>query len=90
MGLILAFIAGFVVGGRGGNEGVDEVVAALKAVGESQEVNDLRKALRSHAGHVLQELGRRLETEEAEPFSMGTILDRARGLIQRDATENAS
>jgi hypothetical protein len=89
MGLIMAFVAGFIVGGRGGNEGFEEVAAALKAVGESQEVEDLLVALRSHASHVLQEVGRWLEPG-GEPVSMGTILERARAVIQRDPTASAS
>ena len=89
MGLIMAFVAGYYVGGRGGNEGFDEVVGALKALGESQEVEDLLKALRSHASHVLQELGKRLEPEYDGPVSMATILDRARSFVQKDATETA-
>jgi hypothetical protein len=90
MGLIMAFVAGFVVGGRGGNEGFEEVVAALRAVGESQEVEDLLGALRSHASHVLQEVGRWLEPGGSEPVSMSAILDRARAVIQRDPKANAS
>jgi hypothetical protein len=90
MGLIMAFVAGYIVGGRGGNEGLDEVSDALKAVADSQEVKDLLIALRSHASHVLQELGRRLEPESAEPISMMTILERARTLVQRGSTESAS
>jgi hypothetical protein len=89
MGLIMAFVAGYFVGGRGGNEGFEEVVDALKALAESQEAEDLLKALRSHASHILQELGKRLEPEYDGPVSMNTILDRARGFVQRDATESA-
>jgi hypothetical protein len=82
----MAFLAGFFVGGRGGNEGFEEVVSAVKAVSQSQEVDDLLKALRSHASHVLQELGRRLDPGVDEPLSMTSILDQARGFIQRNPT----
>jgi hypothetical protein len=90
MGLIMAFVAGFIIGGRGGSEGVDEVRTALRAVGESQEVEDLLMALRSHAGHVLQEVGRWIEPDASEPLSMSTILERARALVQRGPTASAS
>ena len=90
MGLILAFVAGFIVGGRGGNEGFDDVSNAVKAVAESQEVRDLLAALRSHASHLLQELGQRLEPESDDPVSMVTILERARGLVQKGSKESAS
>jgi hypothetical protein len=89
MGLILAFVAGFIVGGRGGNEGFEEVAAALKAVGESQEVEDLLVAMRSHASHLLQEVGRWLEPGE-EPVSMGSILERARAIAQKGPKASAS
>jgi hypothetical protein len=89
MGLIMAFVAGFIVGGRGGNEGLDEVVAALQAVRESQEVEDLLVAVRSHASHALQEVGKWLEPG-SEPISMGTILERARAVVQRDPKASAS
>jgi hypothetical protein len=83
VGLIMAFIAGFILGGRGGNEGLDEVVSALKAVSDSQEVEDLVVAMRSHASHVLQEVGRWLEPG-SEPLTVGTILERARAVVQKD------
>jgi hypothetical protein len=89
VGLILAFAAGYFVGARGGNEGFEEVVAAARAVGESQEVEDLLRALRSHAGHALQELGKRLGSEADEPLTISAILEGARGMFQREATETA-
>ncbi len=61
MGLVLAFIAGYVIGARDGSEALDEVIDAAKAVAASQEFEDLVRALRSHAGHVLQEVGRRVD-----------------------------
>jgi hypothetical protein len=89
MGFLLAFVAGYVVGGRGGSEGFDDVMAALKEVTNSQEFDDLIKALRSHASHALQELGRRLAIDVDEPMSMSTILQRARTFVQSEPTENA-
>jgi hypothetical protein len=89
VGLIMAFIAGYVVGGRGGNEGFDEVVSALRALGESQEVEDLIKVLRSHAGHVLREVSKLLDPNVEEPVSLNSFIEKARGFVQRDATESA-
>jgi len=89
VGLIFAFVAGYIVGGRAGSEGFDEVVTAVKALGESQEVADLLTALRSHASHVLQDLGRRLSVDSHETLSLDTILDRARDFVQRDPTASA-
>jgi hypothetical protein len=105
VGLILAFIAGYVIGARDGSEALDEVVDAARAVAQSQEFEDLVKVVRAHTGHVLVEIARRLDpaTDEGEPMPMNTILARARDIVQRgsaaagaawtaggEATESAS
>lgn len=69
MGLILAFIAGYVIGARDGSEALDEVIDAARAVAASQEFEDLVTALRAHVGHVLQEVGRRIDPFSGEPTS---------------------
>ena len=88
MGLVLAFIAGYVIGARDGSEALDEVIDAAKAVAASQEFDDLVRALRAHAGHVLQEVGRRIDPSSGEPISMSTLIGRARDIVQRGATES--
>jgi hypothetical protein len=90
VGLIMAFAVGYFVGARGGNEGYDEVISAIRAVAKSEEAEDLVRALRSHASQTLQELGRRISSDVDEPLSMSSILDRTRHLIQKRATETAS
>ncbi len=90
MGLVLAFIAGYVIGARDGSEALDEVIDAAKAVAASQEFEDLVKALRAHVGHVLQEVGQRIDPSSGEPVSMSTILGRARDIVQRGATGTES
>ena len=86
MGLVLAFIAGYVIGARDGSDALDEVIDAAKAVAASQEFEDLVRALRAHAGHLLQEVGRRIDPTSNEQMSMTTILERARDIVQRGAT----
>jgi hypothetical protein len=88
VGVLMAFVAGYIVGGRSGREGFEEVVSAVKDVKNSQEFEDLVKALRSHAGHVLQEFGKHLSTDVQEPMSMGSILSQAKEYV-RDATASA-
>jgi hypothetical protein len=85
MGLVLAFIAGYIVGARDGSDALDEVIDAAKAVAASQEFEDLVRVLRAHAGHLLQEVGRRIDPASGEQ-SMTTILERAREIVQRSAT----
>ncbi len=86
MGLVLAFLAGYVIGARDGADALDEVIDAAKAVASSQEFEDLVRALRAHAGHVLQEVGRRIDPSSSEEISMSSILGRARDIVQRGAT----
>ena len=52
---------------RGGSQALDEVIDAAKAVAASQEFEDLVRALRAHAGHLLQEVGRRIDPSPASP-----------------------
>jgi hypothetical protein len=66
VGLILAFIVGYFIGARDGSQGLDEVIDAAKVVAASQEFEDLVLVVRAHAGHVLQEVGRRLDPATAE------------------------
>ena len=90
MGLVLAFIAGYIVGARDGSDALDEVIDAAKAVAASQEFEDLIRALRAHAGHLLQEVGRRIDPASGEQTSVTTILERARDIVQRGATGSES
>ena len=89
MGLIFAFIAGFWAGGRGGQEGVNEVMEAAKAVRDSREFESLLNAVRSHTGHVLQEVGKRLQPEAEEPISLASIIEGARTFVSQ-SRESAS
>ncbi len=86
MGLVLAFVAGYVIGARDGSEALDEVIDAAKALAASQEFDDLVRALRAHVGHVLQEVGRRIDPSSGEEMSMSSILAQARDIVQRGAT----
>ena len=60
MGILLAFFAGWATCARAGTESHDEVIGALKAVRDSDEVADLLTAMRSHAGFAFKEFGSRL------------------------------
>ena len=86
MGLVLAFVAGYVIGARDGSEALDEVIDAAKALAASQEFDDLVRALRAHVGHVLQQVGRRIDPSSGEEMSMSSILAQARDIVQRGAT----
>jgi hypothetical protein len=87
VGILTAFGVGYLVGSQGGREGLDEVVAAAREVKSSDEFADLLRALRTHAGDTLQELGRRLGGASSEPLSIVTLLERARGKATKDTPE---
>lgn len=82
MGILLAFFAGWATCAKAGTESHDEVVAALKAVRDSDEVADLLNAMRSHAGFAFKEFGNRLlDTGDARPLSVPDLLARVRAMI---------
>jgi hypothetical protein len=72
VGLVLAFIVGYFIGARDGSQGLDEVIEAAKTVAASQEFEDLVLVVRAHAGHVLQEVGRRLDPASEDSLWPGS------------------
>lgn len=82
MGILLAFFAGWATAAKAGTESHDEVVAALKAVRDSEEVGALLAAMRSHAGFAFQEFGHRLlDTGDARPLNVPDVLARVRAMV---------
>ncbi|MBA3741336.1 hypothetical protein [Sporichthya sp.] len=82
MGILFAFFAGWMTCARGGQTS-DEVLDALKAVRDSDEVADLVTAMRHHAGHSLQNLGAALlDSADSRPGSVIDLVARVRALVQ--------
>lgn len=82
MGILLAFFAGWATAARSDRQSHDEVVAALVAVRDSEEVTALLRALRSHAGFVFREVGERLlDTGDGRPVGVTDVLNRVRALL---------
>lgn len=82
MGIILAFFAGWATASKAGSQSHDEVVAALKAVRDSEEVADLVRALRNHAGFAFREFGTRLlDNGDSRPPSVPDLIARVRTLV---------
>ncbi len=82
MGILFAFVAGWATCARGGQT-TDEVVEALKAIRDSQEVADLLAALRQHAGFSLKSLAESLlDSGDGPPTSATDLLARVRALVQ--------
>ena len=83
MGVLLAFLVGWAVGARGGAGQYDDVVAAYRALRDSDEVAALLAALRSHAGYTLKEVGEWLSSDERISVSAPDVVMRVRDLVMR-------
>jgi hypothetical protein len=82
MGTLFGFAVGYIVGARGGREGFDEVVDALRAVRESEEFHGFVQVLTDHLRGSAAILGRWLTAAEADPAD--EMLARARQRAERD------
>ena len=82
MGILLAFFAGWATASRAGRDSHDEVVAALLAVRDSEEMTALAKALRAHAGFVLKEVGEKLlDSGDGRPVGIPDLVSRVRAMV---------
>jgi hypothetical protein len=83
VGIVLAFVVGYVVGANAGNEGYQEVVDSLRAVHRSEEFKSLVSAIRSHTGATLRQLGDLIAEDSDESLDTARLLDRVRTLVGR-------
>ena len=83
---IIDFAAGYALGGKAGNQGFDETVAAAREVLRSREFQALLNAARSHAGATLRQLGDLVEGGAAAPPAMDNVLDMVKALVERQRT----
>src|SRR4051812_24691275 len=72
MGVVLAFLVGWVAGAKVGAQGYREVVDAARAVAESEEFAALVEVTRTHAATALRELSKLVagETPRPEPADL--------------------
>lgn len=82
MGL-LDFAAGYVLGGKAGNQGIDDVLGAGRDILHSKEFQALVAAARSHAGATLKQLGDLVEAGDVTPPPMDNVLDMVKALVDR-------
>jgi len=88
MGIVLAFIVGYAVGARAGQEGYEDLTSSMRAVRDSEEFHGLLRAVRAHAGATLRELSVRLEGDQT--LSARDFLDRMTMWIKPAPTSGAS
>ena len=90
MGVLLVFAAGYVLGARGGDESLDEVVKTVRAIRRSEEFEGLLHAVRAHAADTLRGLAGTIErvggdaaTGAGDAGAPSDLLDRVRLLTSR-------
>ena len=81
MGALLAFTVGYVVGARAGTEGLEEVMASIRTLRDSEEFEALVSAMRSYLSHTLQELGGLVAPESQRPHTVTDLLSRLRSPV---------
>ena len=80
---IIDFAAGYALGGKAGNQGVDEFVAAGREVIRSREFQALVAAARNHAASTFRQLGDLVEGGEEAPPAMDNVLDLVKAIVER-------
>ena len=86
MGMLFVFAAGYVFGSRAGDDSLDEVVKALRAIRRSEEFDGLVKAAKVHAASSLRGLADMVEQLGAgddERVVSSDLLERVRLLAGR-------
>jgi type II secretory pathway pseudopilin PulG len=81
VGILAAFAVGYAFGAKAGVEGLEEVVASIKALRDSQEFEALVSATRSYLSHALQSLGESLAPESQRPQTVTDLLGRLRSPV---------
>jgi hypothetical protein len=80
---IVDFAAGYALGGRAGNQGIDEIVEAGREVLGSREFQALVSAARSHAAATFRQLGDLVDGGEEAPPVVDNVLDLVKALVER-------
>ena len=87
---LVALASGYVLGARADKEDFDDVVQALRAVLDSEEVHDLVVTVRGHVGHALRNLADIVEQHQEAATSVratatsvvgADLVDRVRRLV---------
>jgi hypothetical protein len=83
MGILFAFFVGWRLGARGGEQGYEEVVTALKDVRDSDEFGTLIAVARNHGGQLLHNAADWLQSAgQADGATAAELFDRVRSMVQ--------
>ena len=80
---IFDFAVGYALGGKAGNQGIDEFLAAGREVIHSREFQALVSAARNHAATTFHQLGDLVEGGEEATPAMDNVLDLVKALVER-------
>ena len=80
---VIDFAAGYLLGGKAGNQGIDEFMAAGREVLHSKEFQALVTAGRNHAAATFRQLGDLVEGGEEATPAMDNVLDLVKALVER-------
>jgi len=85
MGVLLAWVVGYIVGARSGTRDFDDVIQALKELRESEEAQDLWAVIRAHLAHALRASADALDTAQMPTAELATdLVSRVRSMMDRD------
>ena len=87
MGIVMAFLVGYLVGANAGEEGFQELADSIRNVRQAEELGALLAAFRSHAGASLKQAATVVQEGPPERFNPTDVVDRVRGLIDRAGLE---
>jgi hypothetical protein len=83
MKVLMALVGGYLIGARAGSRDFDQLTKSFRAVVESEEFDDLVRAVRTHAGHTLRELADVLDSG-GDLLPTHDLVERVRQLAARD------
>lgn len=86
MGIVLAFVAGYVFGEQAAKESYADLVTSARVVRDSEEFQALVAAARAHAGFLLRDLAERVAPGGAMPLTMSDVVTRLRHSVRPEGS----
>lgn len=84
MNVLLALVAGYVVGAKTGGKEMDQLGRSLKALCDTDEFADVVSAARAQVGTTLREVASIIDGGHQVPETDGDLVGRVRHLVGRD------
>jgi predicted nucleotidyltransferase component of viral defense system len=84
MKLVLALVAGYLLGARIGSKDLDQLNRSLKALVETEEFSDVVSVARSQFGNTLRQLADIVDGHARQQDSTGDLVARVRRMVGQD------